>query len=222
MFTLKKGWLYRTGLNVGFRIDNIAFRPHVSGQLATAGGPNQEVRLWDYRKGTALDTIQSPGSTLWNVTISKDGKYLGWKDQLNPDPQNPNDRGTGPWRVFPLLGGKRSILSSAPDDFKPRKPLRSWGGWSVDVSGKNGFLWKVRNPSGEFIPLDAKSKLYFPRVAQLPRAMLSFLRRRIENPAPFSDRPSMGSHIYELRDGAVRLVRVLMGHEAEVTSLILR
>jgi hypothetical protein len=45
--------------------------------LATAGGDNHEVRLWDVRNPREpLDEIRSPGSSLWGVALSRDTRAL--------------------------------------------------------------------------------------------------------------------------------------------------
>src|SRR5262249_2034061 len=87
LFDLASGKRLPATLDLGYRPDALAFRPAVAGrdQLATAGGNNHEVRLWNIAgTGTMLDVIESPGSCLWGVALGRPtrGKrvpYLAWK-----------------------------------------------------------------------------------------------------------------------------------------------
>jgi WD40 repeat protein len=214
--------LTTSGLEVGYRPDKMGFRPGAGDnawQLAVAGGPNNEVRLWDVRKeGAPLSTVRSPGSNIWSVALSANDKYLGWKEQLNTNPASPNDRGTGEWRVFTLEGKVRSILPNAPKDFVPVQPIATYGGWKVQPV--SGFLWRILGPGGTSVDLSDRTGLYLQRVNQIPRCW-TFL----PPPAGSGKPPRLaighqwGVSIYELRPGDVRLARMLVGHESEVMAV---
>jgi WD40 repeat protein len=211
--------LSEKGLDVGYRVERIAFRPGKPGQLATAGGRNHEVRLWDYRKeGAALATVRSPGSCLWAVAMSSNGKYLGWKERLNPNPGDPNDRGAGPWRVFTLDRKARRILPAPPRDFTPVRPLTECDGWRVEPTA-SGFVWRVVGPGGTRAELSDRAGLYFSAVNQVPRCY-TFIRPRLEKqPVRLAVGHQWGVSLYELRPREVRLARVMHGHEGEVTAV---
>ena len=212
-------WITKKALDVGYQVNNIAFRPGRAGQLATAGGPNHEVRLWDYTKADILDTIRTPGSGIWGVAASSDGKSLAWREKMNPTPRNPNDRATGDWRVFGLAGEKHAIASSAPEDVKLHLPLSTYDGWKV-VPGATGFVWVVRDPDGNETRLDEKDGLYFAKVAQILRCY-TFIppNPKTKTPLRLAVGHQWGASVYDLAPGKVRLARVLIGHEGEVMSV---
>ncbi|MFO0878728.1 MAG: caspase family protein [Gemmataceae bacterium] len=217
-----------TGLPIGYTVDGLAFRParkenpESAFQLAVAGGPNHEVRLFDFRgTGKLLSTIRSPGSCLWSVAFSTQGKYLAWRDQLNTRPRHPNDRGAGPWRVFTLdlLPGQkvRSILPTPPADFRPVLPLPTVDEWRVQPTS-SGFYWRILGPDGTDVTLDRRNGLYDERVNQLPRCY-TFLPARGAQPPRLAVGHTWGISIYELRPNDVRLARLLVGHESEVMAV---
>ncbi len=225
VYSLRKGnWITPKAMDIGYQVDNIAFRPGHVGQLATAGGLNHEVRLWDYAKASALDTIRTPGSCIWGVATTANGKSLAWREQMNTTPKNPNDRAAGDWRVFPLDGVKHAITTSAPKDVKLHLPLSTYGGWTV-VQGATGllatgFLWKVMDPDGNETRLDKGNGLYYDPVAQIPRCY-TFIppNRKTGTPLRLAVGHQWGASIYDLAPGKVSLARVLIGHEGEVMSV---
>src|SRR5262249_33896542 len=146
-------------LDVGYRPDAVAFRPTPKDspaawkkQLATAGGNNHEGRLWNVsEKGTLLDVIESPGTCLWGVGLSKpqkDGKprYLAWEGKRAAPPSHPNRWGAGEWRVFDLR--KKSVLTKKPADFEAVEPIEqvkpagAKQAWRV-VTTRNAYVWRV-------------------------------------------------------------------------------
>jgi hypothetical protein len=204
-------------LNLGFRCEAIAFRPGYSNQLATAGGNNHEVRLWDLnRPAKALDEIRSPGSCLWGVAMSGD-KYLAWKEKRSNFPDTPNDWGAGPWRILDLK--KRKIVTGKePADFKPVLPLNRYGQWRIRTTG-DGFLWHIVGPEGTDVPLDWTNKLYYTPVNQIPRCY-TFIPPTAKSPVPRLAVGHMwGVSLYDLRPNDVRLARLMVGHEGEVMAV---
>lgn len=208
--------LTRDGLPVGYRVDNVAFRPGVD-QLAVAGGPDHEVRLFDLGNEKApLTEVRSPGSCLWAVALSDNGKYLAWKDKLNRDPQHPNARGAGDWRVFALDETARRILPEPPKDFAPVTPIDTLDGWRVETTG-SGFVWKVVGPNTD-VTLDEKLGLYQARVNQIPRCW-TFIKATAKKPLRLAVGHTWGVSLYELKPGSVRLARLMLGHEGEVMAV---
>jgi hypothetical protein len=217
-------------LDVGYRPDALAFRPWTK-QLATAGGNNHEVRLWDLEgRGTLLDAIESPGSCLWGVALSKpDGakkvRYLAWKDWRNPNPRNPNDWGDPDpktWRVFDL--GKRSILPHPPKDFEPvlpRASIQPEGAdepWQVRTT-HNSYLWHVVGPGGTDVALDATSGLYKPHFNNMPRCYTFLPHPRSKTAVRLAVGHTWGVSLYDCAPGKVRLARVMIGHDGEVMAV---
>ena len=211
-------WTTKKALDVGYQVNNVCFRPGRAGQLATAGGPNHEVRLWDYTKAEILDTIRTPGSSVWGVAASADGKSLAWRETMNPTPKHPNDRAAGDWRVFGLAGEKHAIAPTAKD-VKLNLPLSTYDGWKV-IPGTTGFIWSVRDPEGNETRLDEKDGLYFSKVAQILRCY-TFIppNAKTKTPLRLAVGHQWGASVYDLAPGKVRLARVLIGHEGEVMSV---
>src|SRR5262249_25455015 len=70
LYKVVTGERLKTELNIRYRTEAIAFRPKSPNQVATAGGNDHEVRLWDVTKPKEpLDTIRGPGSCLWAVAM---------------------------------------------------------------------------------------------------------------------------------------------------------
>jgi WD40 repeat protein len=209
--------LTKRPLDLGFRVENIAFRPGQKNQLATAGGNNHEVRLWDLGPPVQrLDEIRSPGSCLWGVAMSGN-RYLAWQERRASLP-TPTNWGADPWRIFDLK--KRKIVSGKPKDFNPVEPIPTLDGWSIEPT-KNAFVWRVIGPGRTNVPLNwtATSHLYRAPVNQIPRCY-TFLRPTEKIPVPRLAVGHMwGVSLYELRPNDVRLVRLLIGHESEVMGV---
>jgi WD40 repeat protein len=206
-------------LDLGYRVEYMAFRPGYKNQIATAGGNNHEVRLWDLtRPANPQDEIRSPGSCLWGVAMS--GKdYLAWKEQRSPNPKTPNDWGAGPWRILDL--NKRKIITGKPPpDFKPVKSINRIGPWRVQTT-QNSFVWRVVGPEGTNVALDwsRPNFLYRREVNQIPRCY-TFLPPTDKTKVPrLAVGHQWGVSLYELRPNDVRLVRLLVGHESEVMAV---
>jgi WD40 repeat protein len=203
-------------LQVGYRPEQIAFRPGNSNQVATAGGNNHEVRLWDLRKvAEPLDEIRSPGSCLWGVRLSKDNKYLAWQEEPSKKPEHPNRLGGGEWRVLNLR--TRKIENAPPRDFVPVQPINTLGGWRVQTT-EDGWEWRILGPGGTDVALTKKSGLYLPDVNQIPRCY-TFLPAREDKPVRLALGHMWGISLYELRPNDVRLARLMVGHETYVMSV---
>jgi serine/threonine protein kinase/WD40 repeat protein len=202
-------------VDVGYRVECIAFRPGHKDQIATAGGNNHEVRLWDLTDpAKPLDEIRSPGSCLWGVAMSGD-HYLAWQEKRSAFPKTPNDWGAGPWRILDLK--KRTIVTGKPPvDFKPVKTINRYGEWRIQTT--EGFLWHIMGPRGTNVPLDWSNHLYLTATNQLPRCY-TFLPPTAKTPVPRLAVGHMwGVSVYELRPRDVRLARLLIGHEGEVMA----
>jgi hypothetical protein len=219
LFEVSSGKPLPVDLDLGYRPEALAFRPGTPAQLATAGGNNQEVRLWDVSgKGRLLDTIQSPGACLWSVGLSPDNRYLAFRDQRNPDPPHPNERGAGPWRVFDLQGKPPRIRFRPPAGFSPVAPRTQEGGWRVRFHPANAYLWEVVAPDGRATPLDAAHGLYDPDVNNMPRCY-TFLPAGHGKPVRLAVGHEWGVSVYDCRPGNVRLARYMVGHEGEVMAI---
>lgn len=215
---LAGGALERTtkgGLRTAFLVEQITFRPDHPDQLASAGGANHELRLWDLRREKVLDEVNGPGSCIWQVAMSKDGKYLAWKEQMNLRPSHPNDRATGPWRVFPLRDESRKVLNKAPEGFVPLTALNEHRGWRVETT-LSDWLWTIHGPNGTRVDLD--SSLYFSVENQIPQCF-TFIPASGKRPVRLAVGHQWGVSLYDLRPGNVRLTRMLTGHEGKVMTV---
>jgi WD40 repeat protein len=219
-----------TGPSCSYNPEALAFHPE-GNHLAVAGGNDHEVALWDLRTLKKVSEIKGPGSGLWNVTLSPDGRYLGFKDQRNNNPQTPNDRGKGPWKVFDLQN-----RSWAPAEaLKVAPPSGSAWGWKVRTgfvkpSDKdkekiskagikkeemaNSYIWFVESPEGNLfkLPLD-------PDRDKLPRCYAFLPGAKPGKPDRLAVGHLWGVSIFELTAKGPRLVRFMAGHEGEVMSL---
>jgi serine/threonine protein kinase/WD40 repeat protein len=201
-------------LDVGYRVECVAFRSGYPNQIATAGGDNHEVRLWDLTQpAKPLDEIRGPGSCLWGVALSG-GRYLAWKEQRARAP-TPTAWGAGAWRILDMHD--RRILTRAPKDFAPVVPLSSCRGWRVETTN-NGLFWNVVSPDGTRTPLATTNGLYLAHVNQAPRCY-TFLSPTKNHPVRLAVGHMWGVSLYELRPGDVRLARSMAGHEGEVMAV---
>jgi WD40 repeat protein len=215
LYDLRQGMRRKEGPALTYRPEALAFHPRTSDWLATAGGDNHEVCLWNLRDHAGpLTEIRGAGSCLWGVGLSADGLHLGFRETRARDPQAPNAWGAGPWRVFDLR--RRQLLPAAPLDFRPLPPREELDGWQVDTS--RPYEWVVVAPTGRRYPLNAASGLYDPRVHSLPRCY-SFLPAGHGKPVRLAVGHAWGVSLYELRAEGPRLARVMIGHEGEVMAL---
>lgn len=218
VYTLTGGALNRRtkqGLHTEYLIEQIAFRPGHPNQLATAGGANHELRLYDLDGEKLLDEIKGPGSCIWQVAMSQDGKSLGWREGMNRRPTNPNDRAAGPWRAFTLTDESRKVLNHPPADFEPLPPLTECDGWQLQTTG-NDWLWRIHGPDDTDVLLD--KRLYFAVENQIPQCY-TFLKGTGKHPVRLAIGHQWGISLYELRPNNVRLARMLTGHEGKVMSV---
>jgi WD40 repeat protein len=187
----------------------LAFHPQ--GQLlAVAGGENHEVTVWDLKRpGQPFSRVAGPGRCLWGVGVSEDMKLLGFQDQRTRNPAHPNDWGGGDWKVFDLKRRGFATPEQA-QQFKPVKPLRTKGGWSVVPDRLDGYVWNVRNPDGQLqkLPLD-RGRDGMPRC-------YTFLEG---NPVRLVVGHYWGASVFELGRGEPRLVRKFVGHQGEVMAV---
>ena len=225
-------------LDLGYRPDALAFRPTPKGsppawrdQLASAGGNDHEVRLWNVAgTGKRLDVLQGPGSCLWSVALGqpdRDGKirYLAWKEKRAELPASPNDwgaRGDREWRVFDREN--KVILPHTPADFKPVRPLATFTRkgddeeWRV-VTTADPYLWRVVGPGDTDMPLDAASGRYLPSVNNMPRCWTFIPDPTGKKPVRLAVGHTWGISVYQCERGKVTLARVMYGHEGEVMSV---
>src|SRR5262249_11580165 len=141
--------------------------------------------------------------------LSQNGRQLGFREQRDAAWAHPNRRGTGPWRVFDLE--KREWAE--PKNFEPLGGLDSAGGWTVQPSDKDPYVWYAGGPD------ERRHTLALDRGQDgLPRCY-SFLPAREGKPVRLAVGHYWGLSLFELSDKAARRTRVYMGHQGEVMSL---
>ena len=212
-------WGGRMGLT--YRADAVAFHPTIRDLLATAGGDDHEVRLWNAttarrRAGTTL--IRGPGSCVWGVAFSRDGKSFAWQDERAANPKGESDWGGGPWRVFDVA--RREIKAAAPAGFKPVPPILTADRWKVRAT-TSSLLWEVEAPDGTRFPLKGgDGGLYHPAVNQEPRCW-TFIPGdpKVNRPLKLAVGHMWGLSVYDLVGNSLTLSRVLNGHEGEVMAV---
>jgi WD40 repeat protein len=177
-------------------------------RLAIAGGADHEVTLWDLKKPAAgpISKIVSAGSCLWGAAFSKDGRYVGFLDQVDIYSTDVNKRGKGAWRVFDLQ--KRTWAPPAVP-FESVRPIESAGGWKLQFTA-DPQVWNAVSPSGTAysLPLD-------PGADALPRCY-TFLPGTVPRVAVGH---FWGVSIFELTKDGPRRSRLMHGHQGEVMAV---
>jgi WD40 repeat protein len=208
----------QAGPRSNYYMDALAFAPTPSpaplpqgergDRLVIAGGADHEVALWNLKKPDAapISKIVSAGSCLWGAAFSKDGRHVGFLDQVDIYSNDVNKRGKGAWRVFDL---QRRTWAPPAVPFEPVRPLNSAGGWKVQVTA-DPQVWNVISPTGQPfpIPLDAAADA-------LPRCY-TFL----PGPVPrIAVGHFWGVSIFELTKDGPRRSRLMHGHQGEVMAV---
>jgi WD40 repeat protein len=193
-----------------YRADRLAFNPK-GGQLAVAGGENHEVALWDVANlKEPASVARSAGACLWDVGLSADGRYLGFRDQRDPKSEDVNRRGRGAWRVFDL---EQRNWSKKPATFEPLKQLRTAGGWTVAGDPNNPFRWYAVDGDGKKYALPTQ-----PAQDDKPRCFV-FLPAEGKKPVRLLVGHYYGVSVFELTASGVRRSRLYTGHQGEVTAI---
>ena len=199
------------GPKTSWYVDSVAFHPD-GHRLATGGGDDQEVVLWDLRKpaGPPISRIAGPGRGLWGAGVSKDFRYLGYRDQRTPIPDHPNRLGQGDWQVFDLKE-RRFARPEESADFSPVAPIDETDGWSVKPDALDGAVWYVEKGAARYkVPLEPQDKL--------PRCY-TFLKADDDHPTRLVVGHIWGMSVFALGKEAPKLVRKFAGHQGEVMSV---
>jgi WD40 repeat protein len=199
-------WMDQIVCDAGGRVERVAFHPTNADILASAGGKNHEVRLWDLKNAAQplISEAIGPGRCLWGVRFSLDGRHMAFQDERE-----------GPWRVFNL---KTRRFESNAEKLEWVEPSAVYKGWKVRFS-KNPYIWEVIDPKGKSIPLDQRSDL-FDAENMMPRCY-TFLPPLDGHPWPrLAIGHMFGISIYELDpvNGPV-LSRKLSGHDGDVVAI---
>ncbi|HET6575039.1 MAG TPA: caspase family protein [Fimbriiglobus sp.] len=195
------------GPEQGLYAEGLAFHPTNEHWLAVAGGDNHEVILWDWKTSKKIGEVDQPGCCLWGVALSPDGDRVSFQETRLHKAPHPNQRGTGPWRTFDLIG-RRFVDGSPP---APRPNGDSPDGWKVlttTADSRQADAWSVESPNGKRFPLPwSRTEDEFPRCyAFLPGGRLVVGHY-------------WGASVYDLTPDGPRRVRVLRGHDGYVIAM---
>jgi WD40 repeat protein len=198
-----------------FHADALAFHPRDPNLLAVAGGNDHEVSLWDLGKGKPKargEAIGSPGSCLWGVALSPDrqGRYLAFQTERDPEPAGPNRRGRGDWKYFDLR--LRRWATGRPPLAPPRAEQAGWKVLTSTAQTRDAAVWFVQSPRRKVFQLPLTAKDAFPRC-------YAFLPAQDGQPVRLAVGHSWGVSIFDLTDTGVRRSRLFSGHEGEVMAL---
>ena len=196
-----------TGLDI--RPDALAFHPG-GRRLAVAGGTDHATALYEIDGDRLKEVAADHGRarSLWGIGMSKDGRRLFFRDHHNPNPSDPNDRGTGPWVGFDLEAG--DWTNARPD---PVPPEDTRGGWKVDAA--SDAVWYAVEPGGARykLPLD-------PLRDDVPRCYTFLPPAKAGGPVRLAVGHLWGVSVFELTAGdAPKRVRRLVGHAGYVTAI---
>jgi WD40 repeat protein len=200
-----------------YRAWRIAFHPNGK-DITIAEGENHEVKLWRLNEKTkCLDPDAKPvsvmtgaGRALWDVEISEDGKQIGFRDQRKAHWEKPNERAEGPWRVFNL----EDRDWADPTKFPMAKRYDKLDDWTVTAVQKDPFVWYAVPKGGKPQPLPLNRKQ-----DGMPRCW-TFIPTPKGKPQLLAVGHLWGVSIFELRpDARPKRVRLLTGHQADVTAL---
>jgi WD40 repeat protein len=191
-----------------FRADCLAFHPDGK-HLAVAGGDNQEVTLWDLANTRRpASVVRGAGSGLWDVTLTRSGRYLGIRDRRDPNSPDPDARARGPWRFFDLFVRRWAVSRT----LKPSERLTELRGWHVEPS-PDPYVWYAVHSSG------ARHKLPLDRDRDgMPRCY-AFLPPGKDRTVRLAVGHYWGLSLFSLKRSGVRRQRLCVGHQGEVTAL---
>jgi WD40 repeat protein len=202
-----------------FRVEALAFHPG-GRHLATAGGNHHEVSLYDLASPARPlgRPIAGPGECIYGVSISKDGRYVGFQTERLPNPAHPNYRGMGPRRVFDL---KRRVFTKDADVAWAPPADTSPDRWEVvtspeEVKVKLPEQWFVRGPGLGLQPIPWDTK-----IDEYPRCYLFLPQTKTHPPRLVVGTGLYAANIYELTPQGPFRARVLTGHDSEVTAMAL-
>lgn len=192
--------------------DCLAFSPD-GDRLAVAGGNDYELQLWDFKAKAVVDTVRSPGASIWQVGLSQDSTKIGFRQQRARDPSQTNAWGQGDWRVFDLARRNR-IEDLGQQEFNPVLPQESQQ-WAVEAEIDNAPLWYVRHRA-------TGQRYAVPLLYQrdgIPQCY-TFLKARGGQPERLVVGHKFGMSVFSLSPGrAPVLARKYVGHQGEVVSV---
>jgi len=198
-------------------IDQVAFHPDGK-RMATADTLEHGTSLWSLANGklTRLAQERGKGRPLWAVGMTADGMRVCFKEQMNPSPAGPNDRGAGPWVSFDLTTERRGWVTPVT----PVAPKEELNGWTakLEFDRKDGFVCNAVPPNAglpQRVPLDPLRDDHprcFTFLPGAPGGAADAVRLAVGH--------YWGVSVFELSAGQKpRLVAKLMGHAGYVTSV---
>jgi WD40 repeat protein len=204
--------------DAGYIVECLAFHPTNRALLASAGGNNHEVRLWDLNStAKPVSETNGPGRSIWSVRFSKgDAKLLAFHQQRTDLNASPNLRGAGPWRFFDLK--ERRFIPTWPEK-DLFQPIASANGWQVGFTAVPS-KWRVFQPQTK-----RDYQLYLDTEVFGSPSCFTFIPAQGAKPLRLALGHKFGISVYEIpaefnpKQQALFPQRIYFGHEGDVMSI---
>ncbi|MCP4678778.1 MAG: hypothetical protein GY854_25480 [Deltaproteobacteria bacterium] len=121
------------------RHDNIVLATAISSDgvtVATGGGNDHEIFLWDINSGAVKKQIGGEGKTVWSVGFGNDGNSIAWGKRFDQTGYNSYQLNGPLERSFSLRAGGVAQVGLGPillSDTGYTRALESMGAWSVQT-----------------------------------------------------------------------------------------
>lgn len=180
--------------------------------LIVAGGDNHEITHWNLSNPEKpQSSFRGVGSGIWAVELTKEGRYLLFSDERDPNASEPNRRGKDSRRIFDLR--RRRYETMLPKDTSVVRSIDELRGWSVRADEKSPWQWHVMSGDGRSFALP------WNRDTDGRPTCYTFVPTPASHPVRLAVGHYWGFSLFEVTSEGVRRVKLYTGHQGEVTAL---